>query len=197
MRFVAASKTRVYATDDTGRLLVLNAASGARLDAMPIEGISTVLANSDTDRIYLVSEGGLIQCLREAEQTEPLMHNKERKDAAKAGLMPPPSRRRKPPKKSRRRKHAAPATPKESRRRARRRNAKPKLRARASRRGRRQDGGNPDEPAGGQGKKGKQEERQQSVLVLIPGTILEHTKIAVLGTLRLRCKPTCCFQEAA
>ena len=72
MRFVAASKARVYATDDTGRLLILNAASGARLDAMPIGHVASVLANSDTDRIYLVSDGGLIQCLREAEQNEPL-----------------------------------------------------------------------------------------------------------------------------
>ena len=89
MRFVAATKTRVYATDDTGRLLTLSATSGAQLDAMPIGRVSFVLANSDTDRIYLVSEGGLIQCLRETEQYQPLMHNKERKDAAKAGLAPP------------------------------------------------------------------------------------------------------------
>ena len=90
MRFVAASKTRVYATDSVGRLLVFSAASGAQLDAIPTQHISSILANSDTDRIYLISDGGLIQCLREEEQVAPLMHNKERKDAAKAGLTPPP-----------------------------------------------------------------------------------------------------------
>ena len=36
---------------------------------------------------------GLIQCLREAEQTDPIRaHNAERKAAAKAGLLPPPKK---------------------------------------------------------------------------------------------------------
>jgi outer membrane protein assembly factor BamB len=90
MRFIAASKTRVYGLDDAGRLVILSAASGARLDAVPLPRTSTVLANSDTDRIYLIGRSGLIQCLHETEQTEPVVHNKERKDAAKAGLTPPP-----------------------------------------------------------------------------------------------------------
>ena len=90
MRFVAAAKTRVYAADDNGRLVILNAASGAKLDAMPIGQGIDILVNSDTDRIYLISDGGLIQCLHEMEQTEPILHNKERKDAAKAGLIAQP-----------------------------------------------------------------------------------------------------------
>jgi outer membrane protein assembly factor BamB len=108
MRFIAASKTRVYALDDAGRLLILDAASGSRLDAVPLSRTCTVLANSDTDRIYLIGRSGLIQCLHETEQTEPLTHNKERKDAAKAGLTPPEPKKettaekpaRKPPKKA-------------------------------------------------------------------------------------------------
>lgn len=87
MQFVAATKARVYVLDKIGRLVVLNAASGAKLDAMSVGRVSSILANSDTDRIYLISEGGLIQCLRETEQNQPLMHNKERKDAAKAALI--------------------------------------------------------------------------------------------------------------
>ncbi len=83
-QFVAAGKDRVYAIDRLGRLLVVNAANGAPLDAIAAEGVTTKMANTDTDRIYLVNEGGLIQCLREAEQTTPLWHGKERKDAAKA-----------------------------------------------------------------------------------------------------------------
>jgi len=113
MRFVAATKDRVYATDDTGRLLILSAASGARLDAMPIGRVSFVLANSDTDRIYLVSEGGLIQCLREAQQYKPLMHNKERKDAAKAGLAPPEPKKEIVLDKPDKPKHVAPKKPTE------------------------------------------------------------------------------------
>lgn len=88
-RFIAVGKSRVYVIDAMSRLVALNAATGARLDAIPIDSATTVLSNSDTDRIYLVSEGGLIQCLREIEQTKPIQHNKERKDAAKAGQKPP------------------------------------------------------------------------------------------------------------
>jgi outer membrane protein assembly factor BamB len=84
MQFLSASKSRVYALDRTGRLLVLNAANGALLDAIPAVDASIRLLNSDTDRIYLGSEGGLIQCLHEIEQTKPLVHDKDRKDAAKA-----------------------------------------------------------------------------------------------------------------
>jgi hypothetical protein len=84
VQFVAAGKNRVYATDRVGRLLVLNADSGARLDAVPAENATIKLFNADTDRIYLADDSGLIQCLREIEQTEPLIHGKARKEAARA-----------------------------------------------------------------------------------------------------------------
>ena len=118
MQFVAAGKARVYAVDRLGRLLVLNAASGAAAGRSSAEDVSTKLANTDTDRIYLVSDGGLIQCLREAEQTEPLMHGKERKEAAKAETQPQPKEVEKPAKKeprrrSRRGPQSAAAAPKE------------------------------------------------------------------------------------
>ena len=71
-----------------------------RLDTIATENVLTKLANSDTDRIYLVSDGGLIQCLREVEQTEPIVHGRERKEAAKAeGQSPAPKEQEKPAKK--------------------------------------------------------------------------------------------------
>ena len=112
-QFVAASKSRVYAADRIGRLVVLDAASGARLGDIAAEGATIKLTNADTDRIYLVSNGGLIQCLREIEQIEPLMHGKLRKEAARAESTrqleekpaehKPPARQRRP--RSRRRRH--------------------------------------------------------------------------------------------
>ncbi len=151
-RFAAASKTRVYATDGTGHLVAFSAASGAKLDSIPTEGISKVLANPDTDRLYLVSNSGLIQCLREAEQTEPLVHNAERKAAAKAGLLPPPKKEVKeekpkkeyaPPK--------APTVPKERKERPKKEPKAPKVKP--PRRGGKKAGGNDvgnpgDQPAG-------------------------------------------------
>lgn len=70
--FLAASKTRVYGTDEADRLTVLDAATGARIDVLPISGYSLKLINTTNDRIYLASENGLVQCLHEAELKEPL-----------------------------------------------------------------------------------------------------------------------------
>ncbi|MFZ1936020.1 MAG: PQQ-binding-like beta-propeller repeat protein [Thermoguttaceae bacterium] len=153
MRFVAASKTRVYATDGSGHLLVLSAASGARLDSIPTGGISSILANPDTDRIYMVSNNGLIQCFREAEQTEPLLHNAERKAAAKAGLTPPPKKEVEKPKKE----HVAPKTPTVPKEHKPKKEPKPKAprepkQPRRNKKGGGQDLGNPgDQPGGLQG----------------------------------------------
>ncbi len=80
-KFVAASQTRLYATDRFGRILVLNAQNGARLDTLATEGIPVKLANYASDRIFLADDTGLIQCLHEVEQTQPLLHGLERKQA--------------------------------------------------------------------------------------------------------------------
>ncbi len=74
MKFIAASKDRVYATDRSGNLVVLHAQSGGRLDAIPTSGLTIKLMNLQNDRIYLASETGLIQCLHEVELTTPLLH---------------------------------------------------------------------------------------------------------------------------
>ena len=58
----------------SGQLAVLDAASGARLGAMPIPGLELQIVNADSDRIYLGTTTGLIQCLREVQQTKPLEH---------------------------------------------------------------------------------------------------------------------------
>ncbi len=82
MRFVAASETRVYVSDRLGRLLVFNTRKGSLLDTISTETIPIKLLNTDTDRIYLADSSGLIQCLHEIEQTQPLEHGKQRKQAA-------------------------------------------------------------------------------------------------------------------
>jgi len=74
-KFVAASKDRIYASDMTGRLLILNAETGQRLDSLPVEGIDIKVSNMQTDRIYLITDTGLVQCLHEIELTEPVAHN--------------------------------------------------------------------------------------------------------------------------
>ncbi len=79
-QFVAASKQRVYATDKLGRLLTLSAQTGARLDMLPVGHLPIKLLNSDTDRLYLGTDTGLIQCLHERELVEPLHHGRTRQE---------------------------------------------------------------------------------------------------------------------
>jgi len=79
LHFVAAGKQRVYAADKLGCLRILDARNGALLDSLPTSAMPIKISNGQTDRIYLASEGGIIQCLREVEQTNPIVHNESRK----------------------------------------------------------------------------------------------------------------------
>ena len=73
-QFLAASPTRIYAVDAINRLLTLDAKSGARIGIMPIDGLNMRLINSQSDRIYLGTKTGLLQCLRETELKQPLAY---------------------------------------------------------------------------------------------------------------------------
>jgi outer membrane protein assembly factor BamB len=73
-QFVAASKDRVYATDDLGRLLVLDARSGGRLERIDLSAFPMKMVNTQTDRIYLATPQGFIQCLHEVGLDKPLVH---------------------------------------------------------------------------------------------------------------------------
>jgi outer membrane protein assembly factor BamB len=78
VQFVAASKQRVYAADRLGRIQVLNAKTGALLDMLPTELLPRKLLNAQTDRLYLATDTGMVQCLHEIEQTQPLVHDLSR-----------------------------------------------------------------------------------------------------------------------
>ncbi|MEI8375110.1 MAG: PQQ-binding-like beta-propeller repeat protein [Planctomycetota bacterium] len=79
LHFVAAGKQRVYAADKVGCLRILDARNGTLLDSLPTSTMPIMISNGKTDRIYLATEGGTIQCLREVEQTNPVVHNESRK----------------------------------------------------------------------------------------------------------------------
>ena len=64
-QFAAASGKRVYGIDELGALVVLDAKTGALLDRMPTDGTANALVNDQTDRLYLMSDDGLLQCLHE------------------------------------------------------------------------------------------------------------------------------------
>ncbi|MCI0334218.1 MAG: PQQ-binding-like beta-propeller repeat protein [Planctomycetes bacterium] len=73
-QFAAASAKRVYGVDDLGALVVLDAATGALLGRMPTDSSTNALVNDQTDRVYLVSEDGVVQCLHELGAKEPMYH---------------------------------------------------------------------------------------------------------------------------
>jgi hypothetical protein len=75
-QFIAASGQRVYVADQAGRIRVLDASSGATVDGLSAAASPIKFRNLWTDRIYLASPTGLIQCLHETAQSKPLRHRK-------------------------------------------------------------------------------------------------------------------------
>ena len=74
--FAAQGKERVYASDRFGNLLVLDAKTGNPVSRMAVgEGLST-LVNDQTDRVFLVNDRGLVQCLREIGAEQPTLYRK-------------------------------------------------------------------------------------------------------------------------
>lgn len=73
-KFLSASPTRLYVADSSGRLLILDARSGARVGSLPTEHLRLKLFNAETDRIYVGTTSGMIQCLRERELVKPFAH---------------------------------------------------------------------------------------------------------------------------
>jgi hypothetical protein len=68
-RFVAASRQRVYVLDRRDRLVCLDRASGATIFVYDIRQFDHYLFNLETDQIFLFTDSGLIQCLRERQFT--------------------------------------------------------------------------------------------------------------------------------
>jgi outer membrane protein assembly factor BamB len=73
--FAAASKSRVYGVDDLGALVVLDGDKGTLIGRYAADHPIKSLVNDQSDRIYLISSDGVIECLREAAAKEPFYHN--------------------------------------------------------------------------------------------------------------------------
>ncbi|MGL4513976.1 MAG: PQQ-binding-like beta-propeller repeat protein [Lacipirellulaceae bacterium] len=79
--FVAASAERVYAVGPSGELSVIDAASGAPVARWPSADHLTPVANHETDRLYFLSDAGLLQCFHELAADKPYRHSAEVKTA--------------------------------------------------------------------------------------------------------------------
>ena len=71
-KFVACSKNRVYALDDGKSMVILDRMSGQKITSLPVMEFSHIMTNTQNDRIYLGTETGLIQCLREPTLENPI-----------------------------------------------------------------------------------------------------------------------------
>jgi outer membrane protein assembly factor BamB len=96
-QFAAVSKSRVYGVNDLGQFVVLDSATGATLAKVMNDRPIHTLVNDQTDRVYLVSDDGMIECLHEVNMKEPMYHNPKpapAKEEAKpaAGPAAPPAK---------------------------------------------------------------------------------------------------------
>jgi len=76
-KFVAASADKVYAVDGLDQLRVLRRDTGILIDTIDISPLPIRLLNMETDRIYLATPWGLVQCWREQNLEQPIRHQPE------------------------------------------------------------------------------------------------------------------------
>ena len=74
VRTVASSASRLYTIDTLNRLAILNRETGRRVKTLDIGNSKFQVFNQWTDRVYIVTADGLIQCLHETQQVEPVKH---------------------------------------------------------------------------------------------------------------------------
>lgn len=74
VQFAAASKKHVYGVDPYGTIVLLDRSTGDVVGRIPTRGSINALVNDQTDRLYLLSGNGLVQCLHELELEKPLDH---------------------------------------------------------------------------------------------------------------------------
>ena len=72
--FIAASPDRIYVKNTSGELVAVNPADGAQTTLFSIKAYQDVYYNNENDRIYLITNSGLIQCLHEIGQKQPIRH---------------------------------------------------------------------------------------------------------------------------
>ena len=91
-KFLGASKDNLYVVDRFGQLMTISQSTGLTLSTVKFGDVSAVLPNRDTDRIYVASKRGLIQCIREQGKVLPYFHNNDAfgaKDVDKSGSAKP------------------------------------------------------------------------------------------------------------
>ena len=71
-KFLARTNSRIYTVDSRNNLTVLEVQSGQVLGSMPLNNNKIQYLNEITDRIYVATEDGMIQCLAQIDQEKPI-----------------------------------------------------------------------------------------------------------------------------
>jgi hypothetical protein len=79
--FLAANPKYVYATDASGRFLVLDRRRGVTLSGVDTKDFFFPISNDVTDRVYLAANNGLIVCLHDREYIQPIRHRLRQEEA--------------------------------------------------------------------------------------------------------------------
>ncbi|MFP6666011.1 MAG: PQQ-binding-like beta-propeller repeat protein [Pirellulales bacterium] len=74
VKLLAVTPSRIYGLDRSGRMRICRADTGSLISTMSIERLSLHLINHVSDRIYVGTKFGLIQCLHEPRIEEPLAY---------------------------------------------------------------------------------------------------------------------------
>ncbi|MEM6654423.1 MAG: PQQ-binding-like beta-propeller repeat protein [Planctomycetota bacterium] len=72
--FVAASEKRLYCLDRLGSFLVLDRETGSPISRVASRGSNTPVLNEQSDRLYVYSSDGLVQCFHEIGSDKPYRH---------------------------------------------------------------------------------------------------------------------------
>jgi len=81
-QFAALGKQHTYCMDRYGQLIVLDNESGSIVGRIASDAANTALVNEQSDRIFLVNDRGLVQCLHEIGADQPLKHRTAEEEPA-------------------------------------------------------------------------------------------------------------------
>ncbi|MEX0718466.1 MAG: PQQ-binding-like beta-propeller repeat protein [Planctomycetaceae bacterium] len=73
-RFLAATTSTVFASDDSGNVVLLSRETGRRTGSLPLREYDVRYSNDRTDRLFLATESGRVICIHEAGREFPLFH---------------------------------------------------------------------------------------------------------------------------
>ena len=76
-KFLGATRKSVFGLDSFNHLVVVDQASGRKTSQIPVGDIALVLTNYESDRIYVASESGLVQCVRDVSSPRPIFHSSD------------------------------------------------------------------------------------------------------------------------